>query len=81
MCIQTAYWQGVEVKFFPTNVFCENGQIIVNHPINSDEYNDKFVPNKINLSALTMGQKERMKIINQLKKMQKKKENAKLKRS
>lgn len=80
MCILTGSWKNVEIRFRSENIFSEKGQIVVNNPINSDDYNDRTVPNKIALSNIGMAPGERKKIIDQIQKNRNKKTAAKLKR-
>jgi ureidoglycolate hydrolase len=63
MCIYTAIHKNTEISFLPENIFQENGQVIVKNPRNSDDFNDKQVPEKIKLSDLRMKEEEKNKIL------------------
>lgn len=80
MCIKTGIWQDTEISFLPANVFFEKGQYIVNHPRNTDEFNDKTVPDKIALSAISMAEGAKAEIISRIQREKKKKTAAKERR-
>lgn len=80
MCIETGRWNSAEIKFFRDNVFHEKGQIIVNNPINSDDTNNNFVPDKIALSKIEMAPGKKEEIVAQINRERNKKIVAKSKR-
>lgn len=75
-----AKFKGTEVCFLPENIFREKKQIIINHPMNADDCNDKIIPAKIPLAELTMDQKQKNEIIAQMERARNKKQNSKDKR-
>jgi ureidoglycolate hydrolase len=63
MCVYTAIYRNIEVSFLPESLFKEDGQIIVNRPRKSDDFNDHQVPEKIRLADLQMKQEQKNKIL------------------
>lgn len=61
-------------------MFHEKGQIIVKNPINADENNNNFVPNKIALSMIEMDPGIKTEIVSQINRERNKKIVAKSKR-
>lgn len=59
MCKYTAIYRNMEISFLDENIYEKNGVIVVNHPINSDDFHDKPVPQKILLQDLQMKQEQR----------------------
>lgn len=80
MCVKTGIWQNTEISFMTEHVFCEHGQYIVNHPRNTDGFNNKTVPNKIALSAISMVEGAKAEIISRIQREKQKKTAAKEKR-
>jgi hypothetical protein len=77
MCTYTAIYRNTEISFLDENVYQEDGRIIINHPINSDHFDDKSVPKKIPLKDLQMTQEQRNHIEARFAKVKAEKEKAK----
>ncbi|MCF7860287.1 hypothetical protein K9M09_01575 [Patescibacteria group bacterium] len=79
MCYFAEY-QGTEVAFEQDNIFKEKKQILVKHPKNCSDCDDKTLPRAVPLHELKMPIEDREKIKNLFQKKKTEKINSKLKK-
>jgi len=77
MCIFVGIYRTTEVSFLKEDLFQEKGVIFINHPRNSDDFNDKTLPAKIPLHQEMIKEEQKQTIEAIFAKRKKLKEKAK----
>jgi hypothetical protein len=77
MCIYVGVYRATEISFLKEDMFQEKGQIFINHPRNSDDFNDKTLPTKISIHHVMMKKEQKEEIAAMFAKRNKLKEKAK----
>ena len=77
MCIYVGVYRSTEISFLKEDMFQEKKQIFINHPRNSDDFNDKTIPDRIPLHQVMMKQEQKEEIAAIFAKRNKLKEKAK----
>ena len=59
MCVFVGVYRTTEISFLKEDMFQEKGQTFINHPRNSDDFNDKTLTSKIPLHQVMMKEEQR----------------------